>query len=450
MRFIHNDWIGMLVLFCLFAAVITIVEIWTRRFKPPAELSRKAVHIFGGLGCLLFPFLIGSPWVVCFISLIFSLTFIIGQKSGWLQSLCSVDRKSKGSEYYPIAIIFIFFVSQQRLWLYFTSVLILTISDAAAALIGKKFGKIKYTVVNNEKKSLEGSAVFFLITWVMTTALLATLTPTPMLKSALCAFIVAILLTGIEAVSVGGTDNIFVPVLTCYILLKITTKPVGEVAFQCISMVGLFTFLLWLIHRLKIFTIRDSILFVMFTYAAWALGSHNWAMPIILTFIMYCLFRIFVKSPLKYYINTSSVLRTIIVPLGILIIANALSELKDFYGPFLTATIISFILGSWLYLVRNDFIKNRSRLNSILVFSSMTTLSAVIFISLILRNAMFLESAFIVAAASLLTWFYDYYLTDERRMSTPALRSDPIWISSLLAAAGYYVLQTNGMFGYWI
>ncbi len=304
--------------------------------------------------------------------------------------------------------------------------------------------------MNNEKKSLEGSAIFFIITWVMTTVILVALTPIPIMKSALCAFIVAMLLTGIEAVSIGGTDNIFVPVLTCYILLKITTKPVDEVAFQCISMVSLFTFLLWLIHRLKIFTIRDSILFVMFTYAAWSLGSHDWAMPIILTFIMYCVFRIYVKSTFKYYINTASVLRTIIVPLGILIVANAMGEWEDFYGPFLTATIISFILGSWLYLIRNDFIKNKSRLKLVLVFSSMTTLSAVIFVCLILKNNMWLESTFIVGAAALLTCFYDFYLKDEKHLITPALRSNPIWISSLLASAGYYGLQHNGIFGYWI
>ncbi len=140
MRLISNDYIGALVLFCMFITVILIIEIWTRRYKPPAELSRKAVHILGGLGCLLFPFLIGSPWVVCFVSLIFSAVFYFGQRFKWLRSLCSVERKSKGSEFYPLAIIFIFFVSQGRLWLYFTSVLILTVSDAAAALVGKKFG----------------------------------------------------------------------------------------------------------------------------------------------------------------------------------------------------------------------------------------------------------------------------------------------------------------------
>lgn len=450
MRLIDHDGIGMLVLFCLFMTVIAIVELWTRRFKPPAELSRKAVHITGGLGCLLFPFLIGSPWVVCILSLMFSLIFFVGQKSGWLLSLSSVDRKSKGSEYYPFAISFIFYISQGRLWLYFTSVLILTVSDAAAALIGKKFGKIKYTVVNDEKKSLEGSLVFFLITWAITTALLSALIPLPLIQSVLCAFIVAVLLTGIEAVSVGGTDNIFVPVLTCYVLLKITTKPVSEVAFQCISMAVLFVFLLWLIHRLKIFTIRDSILFVIFTYAAWSLGSPDWAMPIILTFVMYCLFRITVKSDFAYYINTPSVLRTIIVPLSILIVANTLGDWKNFYGPFLTATLISFILGSWLYLLRNKFIKNKSRLTTALAFASATALATVFFICLILKRNMWLESVFIITTAALLTALYDSYLENEKHLNTSTLRARPLWISSLLSAAGYYLLQLNGIFGYWI
>ena len=157
-----------------------------------------------------------------------------------------------------------------------------------------------------------------------------------------------------------------------------------------------------------------------------------------------------VKSGFKYYINTSSVLRTIIVPLGILIVANTLSDWKSFYGPFLTATIISFILGSWLYLLANNFIKNKSRLYAVLAFSSATTLTTLFLICLIMKKNMWLESAFITGAAGLLTVLYDFYLKDEKHLNASALRSHPIWISSLVSSLGYYLLQLSGIFGYWI
>jgi len=449
MKFVHNDYLGGLIILILFTGVIIAIELWTRLSKPPAELSRKAVHISGGLGCLLFPFLIESPLVVTALAFIFSTSFFIGQKKGFLRSLTNVGRQSRGSEYYPFSISFIFFVSQGRLWLYFTSVLILTISDAAAALIGKKFGKIKYKVIDDEKKSLEGSLVFFMMTWLITSAILIYLAAVPLEKSILCAFLMAVLLTGTEAISVGGTDNLFVPILTCYVLLKITTKPLPEVVFQCVSMAVLFVILLSLIHYQKIFTIRDSIIFSLFTYAAWSLGSMDWALPIIITFLMYYFTRVQFKTSSQYQIETPALLQVISVPLGILILANTFRDWRTFYGPYLIATILSFILGSLVYLLHNEKIKEDRRSFNITIFGFFSALVITALINLFLNKFLWLESFFIITLCVILSLTFDYYFK-KSRLSLAELGARTIWIMALFASLTYYIFQSIGILTFWI
>ena len=110
MRIVHNDVAGGLLILALFAAVIVIIEVWTRLRHPDPELSRKAVHILGGAGSLLFPFVVGSPVTVLVISAVFSGFFLITKKGDMLQSLGKVKRKSSGSEYYPVAVFMLFYI----------------------------------------------------------------------------------------------------------------------------------------------------------------------------------------------------------------------------------------------------------------------------------------------------------------------------------------------------
>jgi len=359
MNIIGNDLLGALLVIGFFSATIAAAETWARLRQPDPEWPRKFVHIAGGLGCLLFPFVIERPIVVTAMAFFFAAIFFFGGKSDRLRCLSGVRRKSRGSEYYPFAIAFLFFVSQDRMWLYFTSVLILTLADAGAALIGARFGKLRYRV-GGETKSLAGSMIFLGIAFAVMLLLLDGLTDLGMEKSILISFLVGVLLTGIEAISIGGTDNVFVPVMTCYILLKITTKAVEEIRFQCLSMVLIFLVLLAASWLLDLFPTREFIVFFIFTYGTWSLGSVDWSLPVFICFGFYCLWVIFGRKQERQKglpaVPRGVVLPILLVPLGLLVVANASGRYPEFYGSYLLAVFLPTLIA-----IRSRFLPRQTK-----------------------------------------------------------------------------------------
>lgn len=79
-------------------------------------------------------------------------------------------------------------------------ILVAGLADAVAAVVGKKYGRIRYP----GGKSVEGSVAFFIVTFAVL-ALLGDLER---------AALVALLLTGLEAPTLSISDNLFLPPVT--------------------------------------------------------------------------------------------------------------------------------------------------------------------------------------------------------------------------------------------
>ncbi|MBU0479715.1 MAG: hypothetical protein KKG47_01305 [Proteobacteria bacterium] len=450
MNILENDIIGAATLISLFLLIIAEAEIWTRTRHPSPEAARKLVHVLGGLGCLLFPFFISSPIVVAGIAFLFAALFVTGEKSGLLLSLSGVERQSRGSEYFPIAVSGLFYISQGRPWLYFSSILILTLADSAAALIGSRYGKIRFQVGQEDTKSLEGSFFFWAITFLVLQTMLILMTDLPVYSCILAAYLVAFLLTCIEAVSIKGTDNLFVPVLTSYILLKITTKPTAEIAFQCLSMTTIFILLALISRGLKIFNIRDTILFTAFSYAAWSLGSVDWGVPIFASFGLYCLVRIFSTIKVDREIETSAILRLIIIPFTILIIANGVDRYEELYAPYLLTVLLSCCFGIWTHLIWSPQIRQQRNIAGVL--AALVASFTVIGISSLfqLEKGIPLASlGLLVVFAVIFMYIYDCFLADKLDNRELLVMSAPFWKLSLVAAILFYTAQSGLNLKFW-
>ena len=95
--------------------------------------------------------------------------------------------------------------------------------DASAAMIGEKYGKRHYRVF--AKKSLEGSAVMFFVSFLSFEAsllLFSTLQSLPLIPAITTALAVAIVVTIAEALSPLGFDNISVPMLGASVFLLLS------------------------------------------------------------------------------------------------------------------------------------------------------------------------------------------------------------------------------------
>jgi dolichol kinase len=180
-----------------------------RRSGVEPELTRKAAHLFSALAVLPVPWLLETPAGYLGLALIAAAVVWAMRRSGKLGFLDDVER-SRVTEYcYVAALAVLAFVSQgdRRLWL--APVLVLGISDAAAAVIGKRFGRHRYTVLG-ATRSLEGSAACALSAFII----VALVT-----KDLRAAALTGLAVAAVEAVTPSGFDNFTVPV-TAWLALR--------------------------------------------------------------------------------------------------------------------------------------------------------------------------------------------------------------------------------------
>ncbi len=342
-----HDLLGMAALGGVFGGLLAFAEAWKRRTDAPPERTRKFVHFFGGLACLPFPWLFRSAWTVLAMALALFLVIALGRRLRLLRSLHGVARHTRGSEYYPLSIFLLFVLTRHAPWFYVCSVLVLAVADAFAALIGSRYGRVRYEV-EDEQKSVEGSLAFGVIAFLAIHLPLLLMTDLPRPTCVLSALLVAALVTGFEAVSLSGTDNLFVPLGVAVVLAKITTKPLPEIAYQTASL-GLIVLLVALVvRRTRSFNVGGTITFALFAYGTWSLGSELWALPVFLGLLAYTAFRLIRpagrgrRSPVR----VRTVFHAVAAPLVILVAGNMTDGAGALYGPFVAslAAVLAFSL----------------------------------------------------------------------------------------------------------
>ncbi|HYG63719.1 MAG TPA: hypothetical protein VEL74_14150 [Thermoanaerobaculia bacterium] len=332
-----QDLRGAVILSAVFLSLIVFAELWRRFGNPDAEWTRKLVHLGGGITCLLFPFRVRSPWVVLAMALPLTVLFVAGSKLGFLKSLHGVKRRSRGAEYYPLAVFLTFVLTQGRPWLYLSAVLVLAVADAFAALIGSQYGRVRYEV-EDETKSLEGSLVFLVLAFLAIHLPTLLLTDLPRPVCVLAALLVAALVTGFEAISLEGADNLFIPLAVVLILAKITSKPLGEVIFQNLSLLAICLLVALVVWRSHSLNVGGAIAFILFAYGAWSLGNWRWALPALVGYGLYVLlwYR-FAPPGHASGLKVRILVRAVLPAFAVLAAANGLGRGPLFYGPYLAA-----------------------------------------------------------------------------------------------------------------
>lgn len=266
-----------------FVVLIALVEVWTRWAHPNPEWPRKIVHVVGGAICLSFPFLLQSPWTVLLLGISLFLLILAGKRFRFLHSLHGIERESKGAEYYPLMIFVLFCLSHNTPWLYAASLLALAVADALAALIGSRYGRLRFQV-DQEWKTVEGSLAFFMAAWVSIAIPLLISKDSDLpgfTHRILIAGVVAILVTMLEAISRHGRDNIWIPLGTLLILSRLIDEPVGEVITQLISIVIVCLILAISVGISRSMNVGATLTLILAIYSGWALTSFDFALPFI-------------------------------------------------------------------------------------------------------------------------------------------------------------------------
>jgi len=206
----------------MFSFLMLSVAQLRRFFEIEPEATRKIVHVGSGLMAMALPWIFTSAapvllaCAICagFVAVCGHTTLLPAR---FKQVLGGVDRHPGGEYYFPLAIAILFPLSRGDLALYVIPVAILCFADAAAALVGTRWGVTRYFALAG-RKSLEGSMAFLCVAAPISVLLLSILTDLGPGHVLVFAGWLALATTLVEAISTRGTDNLTVPLVAFLVL----------------------------------------------------------------------------------------------------------------------------------------------------------------------------------------------------------------------------------------
>ncbi len=287
-----NPWLGIILVLGALVVLLAVCCRLGRRFAIPAELRRKLVHMGMGLICALFPLLFRESWPVLLlaglaVAALFSVRSFPALRTTIGASLHAVERSSLGEIFFPIAVAAVWYFSLDRPLYYSLSVLVLTLADAFAALVGTEYGKQRYTTLEGYK-TWEGSFMFFAATFLCIHVPLLLLTDTGRAESLLIALLIGILVMIVEAVAWRGLDNLFIPLSVCILLNVYDGFSMSQILFRIVFILLTIAVLFFLRSRTKL---DDASLLgaSLITYLAMTVGGWQWAFAPVVLFASYLL-----------------------------------------------------------------------------------------------------------------------------------------------------------------
>ena len=210
----NTNIIGLILSVIYIGAVIfgsTLVE------KKGKEASRKFIHILLGNWWLIAVLFFDNVYIAAILPAIFIVINYLSYKFNIIKSMeREGENNSLGTVFYAVSllvlVIYTFGIIKNP-WLGLCGVFTMAYGDGFAAILGKKFKSKQFNILGSTK-SLIGSFVMFIITFLIHSVFFGVIGTNYFILKAI---VIGILATIMEAVSIKGTDNIIVPILTVLI-----------------------------------------------------------------------------------------------------------------------------------------------------------------------------------------------------------------------------------------
>lgn len=211
-----SDPIALVLAFLYVAIILALGEGLRRGLHLSVEFTRKFVHIGVGMVAFLLVWLFQTWQWAILPPLAFIVINSISYRRQIFAGMETGERGQLGTIYFPIS----FAILIPLLWsfpaLLVASLMPMTWGDAFAAIVGKRWGVRRFTVLG-QTRSLEGSLAMFGFSLIATWIALIVFAQ-PLGASLWLAFLVAVIVTIVEAVSPFGIDNLTVPLISALVL----------------------------------------------------------------------------------------------------------------------------------------------------------------------------------------------------------------------------------------
>lgn len=248
------EWKGIVLIGAIMMAAFGLLKLLEKKTKIRGELKRKTFHITMGLMVLSFPYVFHNRYSVVVVGILCFILFMVMRHSKLKDTmgsvLYSVDRESLGEIFFTISVVLIFYWSKGDKILYSIPILLLTFADSVAALIGKNYGKNSISELNEDKKSIEGSFMFFMVAFLLTHIPLLLFTNVGREETLIISAIVGFNVALIEMISHTGNDNLLIPLTTYAFLYTHMSLDVEELRVHLLIL-GIIFILVSIVNRVK-------------------------------------------------------------------------------------------------------------------------------------------------------------------------------------------------------
>jgi len=214
LSFVYLIGIGLLLIFN---------ELIYRRLDAKGEITRKFAHFASTLAVIPFPYIFPSHWYVLVLALLFAAVLFFTRNGKQLKSIHDIERKSVGSYLLPLSIYvtFLIFTLTGNKFLFILPMLILSICDPMAAILGiniKNYnGRIKIFGRKLNKTWL-GSGAFLIASFIISIIALYFHRGVFDFETFWLAIMIAVVTMLSELISWRGFDNISIPLSAALVL----------------------------------------------------------------------------------------------------------------------------------------------------------------------------------------------------------------------------------------
>jgi len=286
-----NEWLAAAAIGGALLGALGVLRLLAAWKRIDSEVLRKAMHVALGASALTYPWLFhdaAPPLLIAALTLsvLLTLRFLPSARARLGGVVHGVKRASEGDLWFPLSVVVVFGLASGNAVLYVIPILTLTLADAFAALVGSRYGHMRYDTLEGDQKSAEGSIAFFLIAFFAAHVPLLMYTSVGRTESLLIGLTFGFLVMLLEAVAWRGLDNLFIPVGGFFLLRSYLPLPARALAIVLAMTIAMFSVVV-LLRRRRTLSDGAALAAVLVGYLTWTVGGWRWIVPPLVFFVSY-------------------------------------------------------------------------------------------------------------------------------------------------------------------
>lgn len=212
-----SDWLALGVSYVFVFAAIGAAEGLQKWQGYSTDFTRKVIHVAVGMWSVGTVLLFERRTMAILPPLSFVLINYLSHRRETFKAMETGEAGNLGTVYFPLAFVVIIWLFWERPHLLVAGLMPMTWGDALAAVLGGRYGRVRYTLWGSSR-SLEGSVAMFLFSFAATALALWFFPPLALGPSLLYALVVAAAATLVEAATPWHLDNLTVPFVSALML----------------------------------------------------------------------------------------------------------------------------------------------------------------------------------------------------------------------------------------